>query len=96
MYNNKTALGGRPEADVIVMFKKLVLQQWHGPSDAELERQSLIEYPFRNSWIFQNIYQILQLSGHSTGGTSIMEKEEQIWGEMQKHLDALGLKIKKE
>ncbi len=23
-------------------------------------------------------------------------KEEQIWGEMQKHLDALGLKIKKE
>ena len=37
MYNNRTALGGRPEADVIVIFKMLVLQQWHGLSDAYLK-----------------------------------------------------------
>jgi transposase, IS5 family len=30
MYSNKTVSGGRPETDVIVMFKMLVLQQWHG------------------------------------------------------------------
>lgn len=38
MYNNRTASGGRPEADAIDMFKMLVLQQWHGLSDPELER----------------------------------------------------------
>ena len=47
MYHNRTASGGRPEADVIVMFKMLVLQQWHGLSDAELERQCIDRISFR-------------------------------------------------
>ena len=76
MYHNRTASGGRPEADVIVMFKMLVLQQWHGLSDAELERQCIDRISFRKR-IADNA------------------KEEQIWTEMQKQLDALGLKIKK-
>ena len=76
MYNNKTASGDRPEADVIVMFKMLVLQQWHGLSGAELERQCIDRISFRKR-IADNA------------------KEEQIWTEMQKQLDALGLKIKK-
>jgi hypothetical protein len=33
MYINKTVSGERPETDVIVMFKMLVLQQWRGLSD---------------------------------------------------------------
>ena len=47
MYNNRTSSGGRPEADFIVMFKMLVLQQWHGLSDAELERQCIDRIFFR-------------------------------------------------
>jgi IS5 family transposase len=30
MYINRTDKGGRPENDVVMMFKMLVLQQWHG------------------------------------------------------------------
>ncbi|MDI3486660.1 MAG: transposase, family [Methanolobus sp.] len=47
MYNNRTASDRRPEADVIVMFKMLVLQQWHGLYDAELERQCIDRISFR-------------------------------------------------
>ena len=39
MYKNKTERGGRPNCDVIVMFKILILQQWYGLSDIEVERQ---------------------------------------------------------
>ena len=38
MYNNKTKAGGLPNNDEIIMLKMLVLQQWHGLSDPELER----------------------------------------------------------
>ncbi len=41
MYINKPFSGGRPETDVIVMFKMLVLQQWHRLSDFELEKQCI-------------------------------------------------------
>ncbi len=47
IYNNRTASAGKPEADVIVMFKILVLQQWHNLSDAELERQCIDRISFR-------------------------------------------------
>lgn len=39
MYNNKSEKGGRPNCDVIMMFKILILQKWHGLSDLEVERQ---------------------------------------------------------
>jgi IS5 family transposase len=41
MYRNDTPRGGRPNTDEVVMVKLLVLQQWYGLSDPELERQSL-------------------------------------------------------
>ena len=47
MYSNKTVSSGRPETDVIVMFKMLVLQQWHGLSDLELEKQCIDSISFR-------------------------------------------------
>ena len=39
MYDNKSEKGGRPNCDVILMFKILLLQQWYGLSDLEVERQ---------------------------------------------------------
>ena len=39
MYDNKTEKGGRPNCDVIMMFKILILQKWYGLSDLEVERQ---------------------------------------------------------
>jgi len=39
LYHNKSSRGGRPNIDSVVMVKLLVLQQWYGLSDPELERQ---------------------------------------------------------
>jgi len=47
MYDNRSERGGRPNIDEIVMMKMLVLQQWHGLSDPELERQATDRISFR-------------------------------------------------
>ena len=47
MYRNKTEKGGRPNIDEVVMIKMLVLQQWYGLSDPELERQVADRISFR-------------------------------------------------
>ena len=33
MYDNRSEKGGRPNCDVILMFKILILQRWFGLSD---------------------------------------------------------------
>ena len=38
MYRNDTQRGGRPNTDEVVMVKLLMLQQWYGLSDPELEK----------------------------------------------------------
>ena len=40
MFDNRSERGGRPNIDKVVMIKLLVLQQWHGLSDPELEKQA--------------------------------------------------------
>ena len=40
LYQSDTDQDGRPQTDVIVLMKPLVLQQWYGLSDYELERQA--------------------------------------------------------
>ena len=47
MYRNDTQRGGRPNTDEAVMMKLLVLQQWYGLSDPELEKQALNRLSFR-------------------------------------------------
>ena len=47
MYNNHTELGGKPNKNAIVMLKIIVLQQWHGLSDPELEKQATDRISFR-------------------------------------------------
>ena len=47
LYHNKTPRGGRPNMDPVVMVKLLVLQQWYGLSDPELERQATDRISFQ-------------------------------------------------
>jgi IS5 family transposase len=95
MYDNKSEKGGRPNCDVIMMFKILILQKWYGLSDLEVERQmadriSFMAFlgfpdPFPNSrtiWLFK---QRIAKSG----------KDELIWSELQRQLDAMGLQVKR-
>jgi IS5 family transposase len=95
MYTNKTERGGRPNCDVILMFKILIIQQWYGMSDLEVERQmadrisfmSFLGFPdpfpdSRTIWLFRE--RLAQ-----TG------KDKLVWSELQRQLDDLGLKVRR-
>ena len=95
LYSNNTEKGGRPNLDEVLMIKMLVLQQWHGLSDPELERQANDRISFRQFlgypekipdrstiWLFR---ERLSESG----------KDSQIWNELQQQLDLKGLTIRK-
>jgi hypothetical protein len=66
MYDNKCEKGGRPNCDVILKFKILILQQWYGLSYLEVERQMADRISFmaflgfpdsfpdsRTTWLFR-------------------------------------------
>jgi IS5 family transposase len=94
MYDNKSEKGGRPNCDVILMFKILILQHWYGLSDLEVERQiadrisfmSFLGFPdpipdSRTIWLFKERMA-------ETG------KDELVWAELQRQLDAMGLRVR--
>ncbi|MDD3565108.1 MAG: transposase, partial [Methanothrix sp.] len=95
MYHNKTERGGRPNFDVILMFKVLLLQQWYGLSDFETEKQISDRISFmkflgfpdsipdsRTIWLFRE--RMAQ-----TG------KDESVWEEFQRQLDFKGLQVRR-
>jgi IS5 family transposase len=95
MYTNDTPRGGRPNTDEVLMVKLLVLQQWYGLSDPELEKQALnrldfqsfLGYPeqppdYSTVWSFRE-----RLA--STGTDKLL------WAELQRQLDMKGLKVRK-
>ncbi len=95
MYDNKSEKGGRPNCDVILMFKILILQQWYGLSDLEVERQmadrisfmSFLGFPdqvpdSRTIWLFRERIA-------KTG------RDKMVWAELQRQLDAKGLQVKR-
>ena len=95
LYDNKSEKGGRPNCDVIMMFKILILQKWYGLSDLEIERQmadrisfmAFLDYPdpfpdSRTIWLFK---QRIVESG----------KDELVWSELQRQLDTMGLQVKR-
>jgi len=95
LYTNTKGRGGRPNCDVVLMIKLLVLQQWYGLSDPELERQAIDRISFRHFlgypasipdrstvWLFR---ERLAITG----------KETAIWDEFQRQLDEQGLTIKR-
>src|SRR5512136_2158069 len=95
MYDNKSEKGGRPNIDEIIMIKILVLQEWHGHSDPELERQITDRISFRKFLGFPDT-----IPDYSTVWTfrerlSKTGGDKKIWQELQRQLDAKGLKVKK-
>jgi IS5 family transposase len=47
LFKNKGENGGRPNIDVVIMLKLLVIQQWKGLSDPALEREVADRISFR-------------------------------------------------
>ena len=95
MYRNKTPRGGRPNVDPVVMVKLLVIQQWYGLSDPELERQvddrlsfqRFLGYP-EKAPDYSTVWQFRERLA-DTG------KDREVWAELQRQLDEKGLKVKK-
>jgi transposase, IS5 family len=95
MYDNKSEKGGRPNFDVILMFKVLILEEWYGLSDPEVERQisdrvsfmGFLDFPepvpdSSTIWLFRERLK-------ETG------RYDLVWEEFQSQLDAKGLKVKR-
>jgi len=95
LFVNDTEKGGRPNIDEVIMVKLLVVQQWYGLSDEELEREAIDRLSFRRFlgypeevpdsttiWLFRE-----RLA--KTG------KDKLIWVELQRQLDMKGLRVRK-
>jgi IS5 family transposase len=95
LYKNDTERGGRPNIDVIIMLKMLIIQQLYSLSDEALEREVADRISFR---VFLGTTEIIP---DSTTVWLFRErlvksgKEKDIWDELQRQLDAMNLKIKK-
>ena len=95
LYHNHGPRGGRPNIDEVVMMKLLVLQQWYGLSDPELERQVADRISFQRFLSFPET-----LPDYSTVWNlreRLAEKgaDQLVWEELQRQLDEKGLKVKK-
>ena len=95
MYDNKSEKGGRPNCDVILMFKILILQQWYGLSDLEVERQMVDRISFMSFLGFPNPFPDSRTIWLFRERMAKTGKDEVVWGELQKQLDAMGLKVKR-
>jgi transposase, IS5 family len=95
MYDNKSEKGGRPNCDVILMFKILILQQWYGLSDLEVERQMADRISFMSFLGFPNPFPDSRTIWLFRERMAKTGKDEVVWGELQKQLNAMGLKVKR-
>jgi len=95
MYDNTSEKGGRPNIDEVVMIKMLILQQWHGLSDPELERQAVDRISFRKFLGFPETIPDFSTVWKFRERLSTFGKDKEIWRELQRQLNAKGLKVKK-
>ena len=95
MYHNKSEKGGRPNCDVILMFKILILQQWFGLNDLEVERQMADRISFMSFLGFPNPApdsRTIWLFKERMAETGM---DKVVWAELQRQLDAMGLQVKR-
>ena len=95
IYKNKTRRGGRPNIDIVIMVKTLVLQSWFGLSDPELERQVTDRISFR---IFLGTTEVIpDFSTVWLFRERLIEcdRYEDLWKELQMQLDEKGFIVKK-
>jgi IS5 family transposase len=95
MYDNKSERGGRPNTDEVLMIKLLVLQQWHGLSDPELEKQVADRLSFRKFLGFPHTIPDFTTVWRFRERLAETGRDQAIWAELQRQLDALGLRVRK-
>jgi transposase, IS5 family len=95
MYDNKSEKGGRPNCDVILMFKILILQQWYGLNDLEMERQMADRISFMAFLGFPDPFPDSRTIWLFKERMATTEKDKVVWAELQRQLDAMGLRVKR-
>ena len=95
MYDNKSEKGGRPNCDVILMFKILILQQWYGLNDLEVERQMSDRISFMSFLGFPDPFPDSRTIWLFRERMANAGKDEVVWSELQRQLDAKGLRVKR-
>jgi IS5 family transposase len=95
MYENKSERGGRPNCDVILMFKILILQHWYGLSDLEVEKQMADRISFMAFLGFPDPFPDSRTIWLFKERMAKTEKDKLVWAELQRQLDALGLRVKR-
>ena len=93
IYDNKSERGGRPNCDVILMFKILILQQWYSLSDLEVERQMADRISFMSFLGFPDPFPDSRTIWLFRESMAITEKDKIVWAELQRQLDAMGLQV---
>ena len=95
LYTNTTEQGGRPNIDVVLMIKLLVLQSMYGLSDPELERQANDKISFLRFLGFPEKVPDQTTVWYFRERISKTKKDKAIWKELQRQLEGKGLKIRK-
>src|SRR5512136_2255324 len=95
MYDNKSEKGGRPNCDVILMFKILILQQWFGLNDLEVERQMIDRISFMSFLGFPNPPPDSRTIWLFKERMAMTGKDKIVWAELQRQLDTTGLQVKR-
>lgn len=96
MYDNRSEKGVRPNYDEILMVKLLVLRAWHGLSDPELERQVADRISFIKFLGFPESIPDSSTVWYFRERLAETGKDRKIWDELQRQLDAKGLKVEED
>jgi IS5 family transposase len=94
MYRNHTERGGRPNKDEVLMLKLLVLQQWYGLSDPELERQVADRLSFMKFLRLPETIPDFTTVWNFRERLAETGRDQMIWEELKRQLDSLGLTVK--
>ena len=95
MYSNQSPMGGRPNTDPVIMVKLLVLQQWYGLSDPELERQVDDRLSFQRFLGFPEKAPDYSTVWRFRERLAETGKDQAVWAEPQRQLDMKGLRVRK-
>ncbi len=95
IYRDDHIDGGRPHTDEILLIKLLVLQQWHGLSDYELEIQTLDRSSFHHFLGYPNSIPDRSTIWRFRERLIKNKKEEALWEELQRQITERGLTIKR-
>jgi IS5 family transposase len=95
LFDNRSEKGGRPNIDEVVMVKLLVLQSWYGLSDPELERQVADRISFQRFLGYPETLPDYSTVWQLRERLAKTGRDRLVWEELQRQLDAKGLKVKK-